>query len=247
MHLNTSSHHLQTLIRVLFSRFTFTGTGVWLYGAFSTNHDGYSITLDDQALGPFNGFRQTFIPRQVLFGLNGLTQAEHTLVFTNAPTTSNLNNWFLDVDYIIYETQVVANSTPVTTILEDSNSTVWAYSPSSSWTAVTNSQFHNGDGHQAATPGASATATFDGQSVTVFGLIGPDQGNYTVQVDNGPTTTFNAAYPTEKVQVPLAAVDGLTQGPHNITLTVIAGILLVDYASVIGATAEAFVTGQVFS
>ncbi|KAG6837000.1 hypothetical protein H0H93_016460 [Arthromyces matolae] len=70
------------------------------------------------------------------------------------------------------------------------------------------------------TDGASASFTFNGTSVQIYGAKLPDHGSYVVKVDNTTYPTQNGSLPAPgEYQTSLFAVNGLQQGPHTITLT----------------------------
>ncbi|KAG8840552.1 hypothetical protein FRB91_005945, partial [Serendipita sp. 411] len=77
------------------AEFSFTGTGVWIFGKRGTNHGEYLVTLDGIS-NPSN--RNTTPPfRSLLFGTNDLPFGEHIVHITNSPSDGSLVN--LDIDY----------------------------------------------------------------------------------------------------------------------------------------------------
>ena len=66
---------------------------------------------------------------------------------------------------------------------------------------------------------ASMTLTFSGDTVQIFGTVGPKDAPYSVQLDNGSLSTFNATKYKAYQQILLYYADNLGPGSHNVKIT----------------------------
>jgi hypothetical protein len=75
-----------------------------------------------------------------------------------------------------------------------------------------------------------------GSAVQIYGTVGPSNGVYTVQLDGGNPSSFNASNRYPYMQVMLYEANNLVEGPHSVKLTnqpAVAGQKLnIDYASI---------------
>ncbi|TDL13870.1 hypothetical protein BD410DRAFT_846556 [Rickenella mellea] len=67
-------------------------------------------------------------------------------------------------------------------------------------------------------PGATASFSFNGSAVWLFGVKGDDHGDYNVTLD-GATSSFNGSHGNNTYQVPIFTATGLALGIHSVTLT----------------------------
>ncbi|KZT18750.1 hypothetical protein NEOLEDRAFT_1103183 [Neolentinus lepideus HHB14362 ss-1] len=209
--------------------FTFNGTSVTLYGANRQNHGFYNITLDGISQGSYNG--STDNPIGVwgsLYWSGELEEGPHTVVITNVPTGSN-NNW-LDLDYITFTTSV---STQTTLVQDTDPSFHWQ---GSGWSKnVANENQYNGtSGHLSCSNEDSVVYTFQGDSVQIYGVLGPSQGSYSISLDNQSISQIpNGNQDYFYADTLLYAASELPVGLHNVTLTNLASsytCLGIDYA-----------------
>ncbi|KIM75629.1 hypothetical protein PILCRDRAFT_13409 [Piloderma croceum F 1598] len=202
--------------------FSFNGTAIWLFGAKRANHGLYNITLDGQTT-TMNGYSPgTGIYQTPLFTQTHLTNTLHTITLTNAGLNSTypFSN-FLDLDYITWESTYGIGSKQVKeTTLQDSDSS-FSYQPQGSWNTSPEflSFFFGQSGHATTTAEASMTLTFSGDTVQIFGTVGPKDAPYSVQLDNGSPLTFNATKYKAYQQVLLYYADNLGPGSHNVKIT----------------------------
>jgi hypothetical protein len=73
-------------------------------------------------------------------------------------------------------------------------------------------------------PGATASLSFIGSGIWLFGSNGPQHGQYAVSIDDGPQLVFNGFAPTTTAQVPLLRAAGLAPGPHTVVITNLASV-----------------------
>ncbi|KIK13333.1 hypothetical protein PISMIDRAFT_688726 [Pisolithus microcarpus 441] len=95
--------------------------------------------------------------------------------------------------------------------------------------------YSNGTGHYTEEQ-TSATLTFTGEMVTLFGKTGASNGPYTVQLDGGQTNVYNATANLSYYGITLFHADNLGSGQHQLTITNTPSIngqgLGIDYAMV---------------
>ncbi|KAF7342203.1 hypothetical protein MVEN_01808200 [Mycena venus] len=193
--------------------FTFTGNQVWIYGAKRGNHGPYSVTID-KTTSQFDGFsaKDDFTD---LFDSGSLTQGQHTVVITNQQKDSKKP--FLDIDYIVWSTD--SPSDPSKNIQLDDNASQFSYQPSDAWKTNLPSDFlgFQGDsGHATTNKDASVKLSFSGDTIALFGPVGPTLGTYAVKVDGKDAGTFNANNKNYAAQTALYHGDGLGDGDHTL-------------------------------
>ncbi|KAG0703239.1 hypothetical protein DFH29DRAFT_917805 [Suillus ampliporus] len=196
--------------------FSFNGTAVWIYGAKRSNHGNYTVTLDN-ASSVYNGEANPDEFQQVLFTQSGLTQGPHTVSLTNTGPTAG--SWF-DIDMVAWQTEFTGTQL-VTEAIDDTDSrfqyqnAAWNTNPTS---AILN-LFNNGTGHSTSVVDATVTLTFTAESVSIFGTVGPNNGLYSVSLDSGQATQYNATAYINLYEVVLYHTDNLGSGQHQLTLT----------------------------
>jgi hypothetical protein len=77
--------------------FTFHGDAIWVYGGTRKNHGVYDVTFDGQTTS-HDGHHDPDLYQQVLFSATGLSNTNHTVVFTDASDAVEAN--YLDIDYV---------------------------------------------------------------------------------------------------------------------------------------------------
>ncbi|KAF9263367.1 hypothetical protein L218DRAFT_346221 [Marasmius fiardii PR-910] len=195
---------------------SFTGTGIAIYGVNIADYGDYSVTVDGEDISSHSaaGINNS---KKVLGSTYGLPNGLHTatLVCSGSKT---INIDYLDV---IHEG---AGSSISTTVIDDSDTRV-LYQPSSSWQTnnATNEGFMNNTLHFSSTNGSSASLTFTGQAIAVYGTVSNDRSNLLVSlngqtqqisVDDGPrlATSLHSG-------VLWYFTDALGPGEHFLSLT----------------------------
>jgi len=136
-------------------------------------------------------------------------------------------------------------TTPSVLQIDDRNPLIF-YSPNSSWTRGGNTADFDGTSTLTHATGASATLTFTGTGISVWGtiqLLQPNTTTYVVSsysVDGGPTTIFNATetagYQFQQKLFQSATLND--SAPHTIVVTLVNnGTFFIDYFLVIPAGA----------
>ena len=200
---------------------TFTGTGISWYGAKSADHGAAAVTVCDatgQNCGPVttvNTYAPATMTQQDLYTAAGLPYGVHTLKITVVSGSNPAGN-YVDIDYF----------TETGTEINDSDSAV-TYSPG--WTYRTGiGGDYDSDEHFSSRAGATAQVAFTGTGITWIGSTA-DRGSARVQVCETPgqncaepqvVTLFD---PLSDTQQPLYSIDGLNDGPHVLTITVLPG------------------------
>jgi len=194
---------------------TFTGTAFSVYGGRRPNYGTYSVTVDGRPITSSTAQSNDASARQLLATAVGLPYGPHTAVLTS---TSGV----IDIDSIDFVGQVgKPGETEVRQIFDDMDSAI-VYSPASAWNTNTGSPFMNGTLHFTNATSASATLSFFGEAVAVFGTVSPDHANFSVTIDGksqvlpggsgGLTTSLHQ-------QVLLYYGSDLGSGEHTLTFS----------------------------
>ncbi|KAJ7215159.1 hypothetical protein C8J57DRAFT_1396936 [Mycena rebaudengoi] len=194
--------------------FHFTGTQVSIFGGMRNNHGPYTVKLDDKT-STFDGFseKEQF---KALLDSGTLKEGPHTVVITN--TFKDKTAAFLDIDYVTITWLTDPSATEATDTLEDSSSQ-FSYTPSKSWSTdlpKSYSNFKDNSGHVTTDKDASAVLAFSGETVTLYGAVGPDLGQYEVKMDGQSSGTFVATRENYAAQVQLFYADNLGSGNHTL-------------------------------
>ncbi|KAF7340293.1 hypothetical protein MVEN_01948400 [Mycena venus] len=229
---------------------SFTGTEIHVVGAYRNNSCPYQVDLDGQIFGPFSTAPIKVEQFQIdLFNRTDLVPGPHSLTISNLPATAS-GQMNLNLDYFTWTSDV--NSLTDVRIQDDAQAFV--YDPPSAWNAFTNNfpglpGFDQGTGHATVQYNATATLTFTGDRVALYGAIGAQGGPYSVHIDNGSVastfTTYqmisdpNTPLPNYLAGQLLFYADSLPPGDHTVTLTSnLASTtqdLTIDYAIVDGS------------
>jgi hypothetical protein len=229
--------------------FSFNGTAIWLFGAKRSNHDLYNATLDG-VVATSNGSANPYIFQAALFSATNLANTLHTVTLTNAGTQAARDSDYLDLDYIAWETSYGLDGQQINeTIIQDSDSS-FSYQPRDAWdTTVSDlSQYVGNSGHETYNDGAYATLGFTGNAVEIFGSVGPNSAPYTVQLDGGSISTYNATKANKITPVPIYYADNLGPGSHNVKITHTSVSenqgLFINYARVMASSSSSSVPGS---
>ncbi|KAF8152837.1 hypothetical protein K438DRAFT_1987703 [Mycena galopus ATCC 62051] len=214
------------------AKISFTGTEVHVVGAYRLNSGPFQVDLDGETFGPF-GVEPTVVEQfQVdLFNKTDLALKAHSLTISNLPATVT-NKPNMDLDYFTWTSEV--NSLTDVRIQDDDQAFV--YGPSAGWTAFDGDSpgvlpgFDQGTGQQVETAQSGATATFSfmGDRVALYGAIGSQGGAYNVQIDGDAVSTFTAQQMISDPNTPLPSylsnqllfyADNLPAGKHTAIVT----------------------------
>jgi len=106
----------------------------------------------------------------------------------------------------------------------DDSSPLISYSPSGAWTDTpkgdTLAQSYSAQSlHSASQNGATASFSFNGTGVWLYGGARSNYGSYSVQIDGKPISQGSAASSSDSVGKLLGGTAGLDMGPHTVVLT----------------------------
>ncbi|WVQ70631.1 hypothetical protein IAR50_000151 [Cryptococcus sp. DSM 104548] len=200
--------------------YKFNGSAVAIYGAKRDNHGTYGVSLDggDELMG--DGYSATSIFKQLLYTSNNLDDSEHTIVVTNYPNSSTsapAGEHWLDIDYI--ETSTSADGSIYTTIIDDSSSIIVYDSWETYVDSTNNVLFYNLTDHTTSTYGATMDVPFTGSSIQLMASVNSGHGNYSISLDGGAASVYNATTDQSAWQLPIYTASGLTEGDHTVRLT----------------------------
>ncbi|HVK25704.1 MAG TPA: hypothetical protein VM677_30460 [Actinokineospora sp.] len=194
--------------------FSFTGTGIDLYGEKYTDQGNLGISIDGGtqetvSTVPADGLRKVNV---VVYSKGNLAAGSHTVVVTK-----------LSGQYATLDGFLPLQAAPVQHRIDDT-STAIAYS---GYSAQSGRGFGdlNDNIHFASANGSTATYTFTGTGIKVFGEKYTDQGNLGVKIDGGTQETVSTV-PADGVRQANVAVytkTGLSAGSHTIVVTKLSG------------------------
>ncbi|EIW83004.1 hypothetical protein CONPUDRAFT_121279 [Coniophora puteana RWD-64-598 SS2] len=227
--------------------FSFNGTSFYIFGSKRPNHGTYSIEVDGKTFSNIEGNSANSLFQQALFNGTGLSQGMHNVSLTN---TGSGTNTFVDIDLVVWDSEVGSDSEQLATVTVEDTDPGFNYQ--SVWTTdPPNAMFYSqGSGHSTSVENASVTLTFTGDIVSVFGTVGPNNGQYSVALDNGPPTSFNATRQMTYYRSMLYHADNLGSGQHQLNLVNLpestVQFLNIDYAliSSLASSGNSVASGQ---
>src|SRR6266702_950 len=170
------------------------------------------VSLDGVFVSEVDTYSKTEEIRVTMFTANGLSNASHTLTIEvtgrmNAAATSAL----IFVDAFDVPAPAVAR-------LQETDPDV-TYTAGWSLGVDTSRAWSAGFAAVSSTPGAKATVTFTGTSISWIGARGPQTGIARVSLD-GVVTTVDTYSPTEQIQQAVFTATGLADATHALTIGV---------------------------
>ncbi|KAF9478820.1 hypothetical protein BDN70DRAFT_879533 [Pholiota conissans] len=166
----------------------FNGTGVWIFGGHRPNYGTYSIMVDGQTVVSGSSQANNASGNQLLGSASGLPYGFHTAILTNTGGAP------IDIDWIDFETQVEGPETGTMSVQTiDNTDPSIVYSPAAAWGLNTNANFLNETLSFTQTPDASASLTFSGGAIAVYGTVSPDHANIVITIDGQQQTMQGGA------------------------------------------------------
>ncbi|KAL1683187.1 hypothetical protein EV122DRAFT_273754 [Schizophyllum commune] len=194
--------------------FTFNGTYVYLYGAKRSNHGPFSVELDG-VKSSYNGNSGEALFQQLLFSHGPLEPDQPHTVHLQCDGSGD-DGW-LDLDYITFTTDLGGDGTSTQMTLPDSHPN---FSYTGPWTTTdAGGRYEGGTAHQAVNGNSYVTLEFSGESVSLYGAVGPAYGRYTVQLDGGSAQGFDARDVYTQTQILLYHANNIGNGTHKLVLT----------------------------
>ncbi|WP_436499851.1 right-handed parallel beta-helix repeat-containing protein [Actinokineospora sp. HUAS TT18] len=192
--------------------YSFTGTGIDVYGEKYSDQGDIGISVDGGAQEIVSTTDSTRRANVVVFSKRNLAAGPHTIVVTK------LSGQYATLDGFL---PILAE--PVQYRIDNTNSAI-TYS---GFAPQGNRGFGdlNDDVHFASANGSTATYTFTGTGIKVFGEKYTDQGNLGVTIDGG-TQQVVSTVPADGVRqanVVVFSKTGLSAGSHTIVVTKLSG------------------------
>ncbi|PVF97874.1 hypothetical protein CPB86DRAFT_759419 [Serendipita vermifera] len=262
-----SSYHF-TATRGASASLNFVGTGVTVVGSKYMTHDAIEVRIDNQIIRGFNAFSSTHQYRTFLAQVRGLRFGNHTIKVINRGSSSSSTS-VLDIDAFVIETRgrgdvfgdnaatiASGNKTVDLPLLmfDDSktqvgnNKITWSDGWEDDSTSLPNTGFLNGTVHETNKKGSTVTFDFYGEGIQVIGGIGPNNTQYTVQLDSDQLVTLNAKGSDFIPSSTLFYKTNLGGGAHKIVVTntgAEGSALTIDAFQIFGGTNKTDFTGQV--
>ncbi|KAJ7120175.1 hypothetical protein C8R44DRAFT_541939, partial [Mycena epipterygia] len=230
--------------------FSFNGTQVWIYGSKRDNHGPYSVKMDGNTM-EYDGFSADD-EYTSLFDSGSLKQGQHTVVITNI--MKDTKRPYIDIDYASHSAALSAlhaltspRSLVAPNITLKDTVSQFSYQPSDNW------KTNLPDDILTQEQNASAIISFSvcpssishqfrsfaqGDTVAIFGAVGPSLGPYDIKIDGQSMGTFNATKQNYAAQIQLYHADDLGAGNHTLEIvnqpTSTGQGLAIDFARVAG-------------
>ncbi|KAF8062296.1 hypothetical protein FPV67DRAFT_1507922 [Lyophyllum atratum] len=221
--------------------FAFEGTAVAVYGSKNVNHGNYTVDIDGnnrRQSGKSSVATQSVEYQAPIFVSSILSPGPHTL------TLLSLENAAFDIDYITWTSSVNRDKGgPLVRLVIDDVDPAFQFQTNEWATPPNLSNFSNNTGHAASQLGAFINFTFtdmiltsflcEGDAVSLFGSVGPNNSPYTVQLDDQPANLYVATQSTYAPRTLLFYASDLGAGEHTLHVLNQGNALLeIDYAEV---------------
>ncbi|MFE0464379.1 PDZ domain-containing protein [Kitasatospora sp. NPDC058965] len=187
---------------------TFNGTGLDLVSETNADEGNVALTLDGASYRTVSYATPSRVHQSTVLSITGLAPGVHTVTGT-----------MTDGGYMIVD----AFTTHPVLRINDTDPAI-TYS-GFSYSAHRGLGDLGDDLHYATADGATATYTFTGSALQVFGEQYTDQGNLGITLDNGTPQTVNTV-PIDGLRhtdVLVYTATGLTPGTHTVTVTKLSG------------------------
>ncbi|KAJ3891065.1 hypothetical protein GG344DRAFT_25896, partial [Lentinula edodes] len=179
-----SSYHI-TSTQGATATITFTGIGITIFGGHRQNYGTYQISVDGQTVVASESSAGQDVFQQVLGTVSGLSNEKHTAVVTSSSASS------IDIDYVNVQTQIGETGSQLTKSTVDDSDPSFIYTPASEWSVNDQNYFMNDTLHYTSSAGASASVTFSGEAVALYGTVSQDHADIQLSLD-GQNVTFGA-------------------------------------------------------
>jgi hypothetical protein len=201
--------------------FTFTGTGVRLYGHKKADHGKLSISINGgtpvlvNCFSPVSGAQGLSLDyRMKLYEINGLPPGTYTLRATVATKDPAATGNRVTIDFI--QALVGGATAPVIT----DNAPGVSVSYSGAWTHAADVGFYNSTKSVSSTVGNYVEFTFTGTGASLYAKKDAILGKLNVSVDGGTPTSVDCYATSPAYQVKVFQVSGLPYGTYTLRATV---------------------------
>ncbi|KAJ3984758.1 hypothetical protein F5890DRAFT_1514962 [Lentinula detonsa] len=210
-----SSYHT-TSIQGATATITFSGTAITIFGGHRPNYGTFQISVDGQNVVASESSAGQDVVQQILGTASGLSNGKHTAVITSSSSSP------IDIDYVDIQTQIGESGSQLTKSTVDDTDPSFIYSPASEWSVNDEDTFFNDTLHYTSGAGASASVTFSGEAVAMYGTVSQDHADIQLSLD-GQNITFGAGAngfaSTLHTQVLLYYAQGLGSNQHSLTVS----------------------------
>jgi hypothetical protein len=200
--------------------FTFTGTGVRLYGPRSNARGDLSLTVNG-----VTKLASSYTPgnwpetASRLFEVNGLPQGTYTLHGVVAPKNPNSTGNAVSIDLI----EALAGGVTAPVIVDNPPSAAVVYTTAAgntAWTHSSDAGFYNNTKSVTDKIGNYVTFTFTGTGVGLYAKKDSGLGKLNVQIDGGTAVSVDCYSSTQLLQQKVFEASGLAPGTHTLRATV---------------------------
>jgi len=188
---------------------TFTGKRAWVYGNLGPSLGIITISVDGFVVGTVDTYNATSAQAQLLYDTGEIPWGEHVIVMQITGKNPLAADDRFGFDALL-----------VDRIIDDDDTALVTYS--GSWTRYTNTPLLDvkGTRHAGQNAGSTASASFDGSRVWIYGNVGPALGHFEVYLDGAttPVATVDPYAPAVVQGIALWDSGPLAPGPHTISL-----------------------------
>ncbi|MBB6670792.1 hypothetical protein [Cohnella nanjingensis] len=197
-----------------YAQFTFTGTSIQWIGPKNFDCGISDVYIDGIKVASVDMYSSTLLKQQVLYSINTLTNASHTIkiVVTNTKNSSS-SGYYSSIDSFSYVTLTT------TTTGNDTNGAI-AYSGLWTYDNTGASGYFNNDQHYSNTNGNYAQFTFTGTSIQWIGPRHNDCGISDVYIDGVKVASVDMYSSTWDKQQVLYGNNTLSNASHTIKIVV---------------------------
>jgi len=192
--------------------FTFTGTSVGWVGGRAPGTGIARVSVDGVFIAEIDTYSRTEEIRVSMFGISGLASGSHTLTIE---ATGRMNPEAIGTLVVVDAFDVPA---PATSRLQDTDPSIaygigWmAGDPTRAWSG--------GTATLGSLPGAQATLSFNGTSVSWIGARGPQLGIANVSLDGAAPVQVDSYAAAEQIQAELFKAENLADTSHTLSVQV---------------------------
>ncbi|WP_018367683.1 glycosyl hydrolase family 95 catalytic domain-containing protein, partial [Streptococcus entericus] len=204
----------------------FVGTGIQVYGLKHSGLGKALVYVDNEARGELDFYGTSGVQKGVLIGqIDGLTDGAHELklVIDNRPATRTNERNKISLDYF----RVLTENSGSSEVLDDRDPRVAYGSAFGNWSDNAlyggTEKYADITGSQRSEADRTATLTFTGTGIQIFGLKSTALGKATVTIDGQAVAPllFNKASGDTEKSVLIGEYRNLSDGEHTIALTVV--------------------------
>jgi hypothetical protein len=197
---------------------SFYGTGITIYGGHRENYGTYQISVDNQNITSQSSAGQDAF-QQVLGSVSGLSNGRHFATLTSTSSSP------IDIDFCQVQTEVGESGSQLSKSTIDDTDPSFTYTPQSEWSVNEKDYFMNNTLHYTSSAGASASVSFSGEAVALYGTVSQDHADIRLSLD-GNTVTFGAgsngfasSLHSQVCMVLLYYIQGLGSDQHTLSVT----------------------------